>query len=309
MYSRAHGIAEKDDEYTIRYFDNRSPQIKAQMDEELKHGDLQLYRGPSVDEMPKPKHVTADFTSGVSTKGGSPKVVDAKKKPRGKKNNRKREILSSMKGQESAQQDPSAEYREEITNYLDSFESVQANITGVIWPSIEDMQAASNSSLVYEAAFAVYAHLTMAPVSISGPFAYGMHALDDYEDWLISSGASNETMTLVYAIDGILIDLYQTAWRNATTALSATHLVENLGVLADYLDPRDQSLLPDDFKNVDPTGDEKYDVFLPPENRFVYVATNDTTSATMVQSPRFANDTAIGTASASVIQNSFSTGL
>ncbi|KAL8646918.1 MAG: hypothetical protein Q9226_006656 [Calogaya cf. arnoldii] len=142
------------------------------------------------------------------------------------------------------------------------------NTTDLIWPFIEDTLAASNSSLVYEAAFAVYAHLTMAPVAISGPFAYGMHEFDEYENWLLESGASNETMTMVYAIDGILIDLYEAAWQEATAALGATELRDDFDFLADYLDPKDRSLLPDSFVNVDSTGDDKYDVFLPPANGF-----------------------------------------
>lgn len=106
------------------------------------------------------------------------------------------------------------------------------------------------------------------PVAVSGPFAFGMHALDEYEDRLVASGASDETMTLVYAIDGILIDLYETAWQNATAALDATDLQEDFEFLADYLDPKDRSLLPDYFVNVDSAGDDRYNVFLPPEDGF-----------------------------------------
>ncbi|KAL9582411.1 MAG: hypothetical protein Q9212_003316 [Teloschistes hypoglaucus] len=206
MYGQAHKIAADREGYTLRYFDNRSATSKKDMDEQLQAGDLLLYRGPKVDGFPTPKHPTVDHRSGVSDNG---KIVDSKKATSGAKKNHKRDVLHSMKAQEPAHQDPNVEYRQDISDYLNAFHSVQANTTDVIWPLIEDMLAASKSSLVYEAAFAVFAHLTMAPVTISGPFAFGMHALDDYEDWLVASGASNETMTLVHAIDGILIDLYQ----------------------------------------------------------------------------------------------------
>ncbi|KAI4207646.1 MAG: hypothetical protein LQ346_000453 [Caloplaca aetnensis] len=241
----------------IRYYDNRSKATKDAMTKEMVSGELQLYRGPKIDGWPIPKHVTADFTSSGSRKGGA---------KAGK--NQKRSVLGNMKDQENNQQDPSSEYRDEINDLLDAYDVVQRNATDVIWPFIENMLAASNSSLVYEAAFAVYAHLTMAPVAVSGPFAYGMHALDEYEDGLVESGASNETMTMVYAIDGILIDLYETAWQNATAALDATDLPEDFEFLADYLDPKDRSLLPDYFVNVDSAGNDRYEVFLPPANGF-----------------------------------------
>lgn len=277
MYGQAHQIAKDREGYTLRYFDNRSAALKKDMDEQLQAGELLLYRGPKVDGLPTPKHPTADHRSGVSDKG---KIVDSKKATGGRKKNDKRDVLDSMKAQEPANQDPSAEYRKELSDYLDAFHAVQANTTDVIWPFIEDMLAASNSSLVYEAAFAVFAHMTMAPVTVSGPFAFGMHALDDYEDWILASGASNETMTLVYAIDGILIDLYQTAWDNATTALSKTDLPKNLERLADFLDPDDRSLLPAGFTTVDPAVSDMYEVFLPPEDRFVDITSNDSSSAT-----------------------------
>ncbi|KAL8909704.1 MAG: hypothetical protein Q9207_000013 [Kuettlingeria erythrocarpa] len=76
------------------------------------------------------------------------------------------------------------------------------------------------------------------------------------------SGASNETMTMVYAIDGILIDLYGTAWQNATAALDATNLPGYFAFLADHLDPRDRPLVPDYFVSVDPAGDDRHDFFL-----------------------------------------------
>ncbi|KAI4121697.1 MAG: hypothetical protein LQ338_006228 [Usnochroma carphineum] len=282
MHGQAHEAVKQDpDSWTIRCVDNRSQATKDDMKKQMENGELQLYRGPNVDGMPSPKHPTADFRSGVSIQGPklrSGKIVDAKKNTGRGKKNQKRSILGDMKGQEGAQQDSSNEYRNRITDYLDAFELVQKNTTNVIWPFIETMLAASNSSLVYEAAFAVYAHMTMAPVSVSGPFAYGMHALDDYEDRLVASGASNETMTVVYAIDGILIDLYETAWQNATAAANAVGLLEDLQFLADYLDPKDPSLLPDDFTKVDPAGDDIYDVFLPPENRFVNVTTSEAVS-------------------------------
>ncbi|KAL8775453.1 MAG: hypothetical protein Q9194_003749 [Teloschistes cf. exilis] len=277
MYRQAHQIAEGREGYTLRYFDNRSAASKKDMDEQLQAGDLLLYRGPKVDGFPTPKHPTADHRSGVSDKG---KIVDSKKATSGRKKNHKRDILDSMKAQEPAHQDPNAEYRQEINDYLDAFHSVQANATDVIWPFIEDMLAASNSSLVYEAAFAVFAHLTMAPVTISGPFAFGMHALDDYEDWLVASGASNKTITLVYAIDGILIDLYQTTWDNATTALSKTDLPQHLELLADFLDPDDRSMLPAGFTTVDPAVSDMYEVFLPPEDGIVDIASNGLMSTT-----------------------------
>ncbi|KAL8847730.1 MAG: hypothetical protein Q9221_007250 [Calogaya cf. arnoldii] len=245
------------EESKITFHDNRSKATKEAMDKEIGTGELQLYRGPKVDGMPTPKHVTADFSSGSS-----------KRRKKNPKENAKRGVLESMKDQEHSQQDPSSEYREEIGRLLDAYDVVQKNTTDLIWPFIEDMLAASHSSLVYEAAFAVYAHLTMAPVAISGPFAYGMHGFDEYEDRLVESGASNETMTMVYAIDGILIDLYQAAWQKATATLDATELRDDFDFLADYLDPKDRSLLPGSFVNVDSAGDDRYDVFLPPVNGF-----------------------------------------
>ena len=151
------------------------------------------------------------------------------------------------------------------------------NVSDLIWPVIQDMLAFSNSSLVYGAAFSLYTELTMAPVSVMGPFKGGMHSLDQYEDSLQASGASDATMNLVYAIDGILIELYQTAWDNATALANATGLLGDLAVLADYLNPMDRTLLPDGYDDVDVNVADQYGLFVPSEDRYVN-ATSDFTA-------------------------------
>ena len=193
-----------------------------------------------------------------------------------KQTDRKRDVLQSMKDQESDQQDSTATFRDNLAGYLDALGVIQANATDIIWPFIDEMLSVSNSSLVYDAAFSIFAHLTMALVAISGPFAYGMHALDEHEDQLEASGASDDTITLAYAIDGILIDLYLSVWNNCTTALDVTGVAKSLDTLTDYLSPKNPSLLPDSFEKVDSALDDTYRISEPPEDRFVDVVSDET---------------------------------
>ncbi|KAL9611168.1 MAG: hypothetical protein Q9167_004190 [Letrouitia subvulpina] len=282
MYRQMKEFVKKHPEYSVVYHDWRSDAVKADMNKQMKNGELQFYRGPKVDGIPSPKHQTADFTSGVSrdSRSRSPKIVDSKdRKYRDRDHKSKRGIVENIQHhdtKEGSHQDSNDQYRDQIDEYLDAFSSVQKNASIIVQHFIDNMLATSNSSLVYEAAFAVYAHITMAPVSISGPFAYGMHGFDEYEDQLIASGASEDTMTLVYAIDGILIDLYQTAWDNATEAANANGLLDDLEFLSDYLTPKDQSLLPKNYDKIPYEGDDPYSMFLPPEDRFVSATANVT---------------------------------
>ena len=105
------------------------------------------------------------------------------------------------------------------------------------------------------------------------PFTGGMHSLDQYEDILQASGASDAIMPLVYAKDEILFELYQTAWDNATALANTTGLLGDLTILADYLSPTDRILLPDGYDDVDVNTVDKFGMFVPSEDRYVNVTT------------------------------------
>lgn len=268
--------AEKENpDYTLRYFDHRDDSMKAEMQRELDAGTLRLYGGPEVKGYPKPKHPSADFTSGIGKqrddedrdRSRSPTIVD--RKTTRDKSPRKRSGIGEIQSHEGDYQDPTNGYKDQIDSYIDAMHLAQNNITDLIWPTIENMMASSNSALIYDAAFSLYAEMTMAPVSVMGPFVGGMHAFDQYEDSLVASGASEATMTLIYAMDEILIKLYQTAWENATAAANATDLLGDLTVLAEYLTPADRSLLPDRFDAVDVNAVDNFASFVPSKDRYV----------------------------------------
>ena len=268
--------AEKENpDYTLKYFDHRDDSTRAEMQRELDAGTLRLYGGPEVKGYPKPKHPSADFTSGVGKRrddedrdrSRSPTIVD--RKTTRDKSPRKRSGIGEIQSHEGDYQDPTNGYKDQIDSYIDATHLAQNNITDLIWPTIENMMASSSSALVYDAAFSLYAEMTIAPVSVMGPFVGGMHAFDQYEDSLVTSGASEATMTLVYAMDEILIKLYQTAWENATAAANATDLLGDLAVLAEYLTPADRTLLPDGFDAVDENAVDNFASFVPSEDRYV----------------------------------------
>lgn len=106
------------------------------------------------------------------------------------------------------------------------------------------MLAASNSSLVYDTAFGVYAYLTMAPVVVNRAIYLRHAALDEYVDRSVEAGGSNEIIILVYAVDGILIELYETAWQNAAQ-LQSPYTLDNwkdLALVLRYMIVREETL-------------------------------------------------------------------
>ncbi len=92
---------------------------------------------------------------------------------------------------------------------------------------------------------------------VMGPFLYGMHAFDYYED-AIRNSTDNETMAAIIAIDDFLINLYQTTWNKAYDALDSSGLLHDLDILAQCLTSNDTSVAD---LNEDPTTTDSINEF------------------------------------------------
>ncbi|KAI4245310.1 MAG: hypothetical protein LQ352_006604 [Teloschistes flavicans] len=127
---------------------------------------------------------------------------------------------------ETAQETFDAQYQEYVEAYL----AVRSNATDLIMPFIGEMVNGSNSNIVWAAAWEIMSLADPDIIVLGGPVAQGMHCFEWMEDG-ISNKTDNETMSSILAIDGLVIDAYQTAWNQANDALESSGLQEQLKIL------------------------------------------------------------------------------
>ena len=148
---------------------------------------------------------------------------------------------------------------EELQEYLDAWIIVRDNATDILWPFLLDMLEGTNSSLVINAAWSVYAHMIPTHFDVRGPFSYGWTSLyAQEEEWAMSANISNATLTEMYAIDDVLLDLYGTAWDGGFQALNSSGLLDDLDHLTQVIQSYNASL---PVSNLNPDGSDPYEDF------------------------------------------------
>ena len=198
----------------------------------------------------------------------------------------KRDIIGGINGQENSNSSSQPNEESLYQEYVAAMEVIQGNASAILFPFLNDMINGSNSSLVYEAAWAVQSNMISTDEVVIGPFWGGGNSFQDWEDqWLLTHGfyiaddgsivvpsnyTANQTRVTndtvrelkdMLAVNAILLDKYEAAYNNGSDAVNATNL---LGLLDDYaylLDTNDTSIIPSNelSPNTLTTGaDDKY---------------------------------------------------
>ncbi|KAI4157342.1 MAG: hypothetical protein LQ342_008352 [Letrouitia transgressa] len=131
--------------------------------------------------------------------------------------------------------------KQEYQEYLQAYDAVRSNATNLIMPYIENMVNGSNSAAMWDAAWEIASLADPEIILVGGPFFYGMHAMDFYEDEAMNK-TDNETMTSYFAIDEVLITQYQDTWNKCYKALNSSGLLHDLDVLQAALWTNDTAL-------------------------------------------------------------------
>ena len=113
-------------------------------------------------------------------------------------------ITTEEGGPTSGNGDPTESQMANFQLCLNTFNSVQANITNLIIPALAPLVQPTNNSMVLEMAWSIYSQLTGSSVLVVGPYLNGMHCFDALEaryfkDHNISSNATSfDTQTQQY---------------------------------------------------------------------------------------------------------------
>lgn len=138
----------------------------------------------------------------------------------------------------------------EFTLLWDAFHAVQSNISDTIFPFLDAMINNTNSSLLYEAAWSIWADLTASNEYTAGPFSNGMHSFDALEDAYLKANNVTEddpTFQNMLVVNAILLDSYTTTWTQAFAAVNGSGLIQQLQTLAGYLLTNDTAVAPASF--------------------------------------------------------------
>lgn len=150
--------------------------------------------------------------------------------------------LDNLYGQSSdSTSDPGNDLTNEAAQFelfYEAFQTVQTNISTLIFPILQTMVNNSNASTIYHAAWSIWAELTMADDIVDGPFSSGFNRLAAIEDDY--ARANNMSMTsdaykTMLAVNGVLINKYETAWNQSLKAVNASGLLDLRDTLADNL--------------------------------------------------------------------------
>ena len=150
--------------------------------------------------------------------------------------------LDNLYGQSSDSiSDPGNDLTNEAAQFelfYEAFQTVQTNISTLIFPILQTMVNNSNASTIYHAAWSIWAELTMADDIVDGPFSSGFNRLaaieDDYARANNMSTTSDAYKTML-AVNGVLINKYETAWNQSLKAVNASGLLDLRDALADNL--------------------------------------------------------------------------
>lgn len=156
--------------------------------------------------------------------------------------------------------------------YFQAFTVAQSNASTILIPIVKNMMSRSNSSLVWNAAWSLFADLTGSSPSIIGPFSFGFNSIQSLEDHIFASLSTNSSMLnqtmvakngknatieltkdMIMATTGEAITIYNEGWANATAALNATGLMPVMAMLASRMSPTNQSVIPSQFSSKAPS--------------------------------------------------------
>lgn len=156
----------------------------------------------------------------------------------------------------------------DFQEYLEAYEAAQGNASDLIFPILDEMLNGTNSSIVYDAAWSIYADLTGTSPMIVGPFMYGMHSLNWIEDQIFANSTNttsgtnmteSQFQTDIMSMHAVLLDLYSTAWTKSVAALNATGLLDDMQTLSAYLSTNDTSVMPAGYSTwIDKSYDSRY---------------------------------------------------
>ena len=129
-----------------------------------------------------------------------------------------------------------------------AYQTVRSNATELLYPVINEILSSSNLTIIHDLAFSLL-QIVGTPQYIKGPFMYGIVNFDWWEDQITRNMTdeekqNNPNVQLMYAQNGLLIELYQQAWDEGTAAANATGFLSDLDTLASYLITNDSSVVP-----------------------------------------------------------------
>lgn len=166
----------------------------------------------------------------------------------------KRDGLDNISNQENEANSGATNTPDQLSTdfqtYLEAYVGAQNNASNLILPILDEMLNGTNSSIVYDAAWSIYADLTGTSPMVIGPFIYGMHSLDWIEDQMFANSTNSTTraesqyQTEVLAMHAVLLDLYNYGWSKSIDVLNTTGLLDDMHTLSAYLSSNDTSIMP-----------------------------------------------------------------
>ena len=162
----------------------------------------------------------------------------------------KRDInqISNINSQISDQKTTSTDLQQQYELNLLAYQTVSANATELLFPVIDQLLAKSNLTIIHDMAFSLL-QIVGSPQFMVGPFMYGTTDFDWFEDQITRNMTDEQkqndpNVQLMYAQDGLLIELYEQAWANGTVAANVTGYLSDLEALASHLITNDTSIIP-----------------------------------------------------------------
>jgi len=143
-----------------------------------------------------------------------------------------------------------AEKRASFQNQYTAFQIAQANISAAIFPVLNEITDGSNSTLVYNLAWSIWAELIASTDYVSGPCSHGLHAFDAIEDEYAKANHLSEDdpqMMRFLAVTAVLADLYEYGWAESVKAANKTGLLADFAILTRNLAVEDPSVPPAGF--------------------------------------------------------------
>jgi len=156
--------------------------------------------------------------------------------------------ITNINSQISDQTTTTTDLQQQYELNLLAYQTVSANATELLFPVIDQILASSNLTIIHDMAFSLL-QIVSAPQSMVGPFMYGTTDFDWLEDQITHNMTDEQkqndpNVQLMYAQNGLLIQLYEQAWANGTAAANATGYLSDLETLASHLITNDTSVIP-----------------------------------------------------------------
>lgn len=156
--------------------------------------------------------------------------------------------ITNINSQISSQTTTTTDLQQQYELNLLAYQTVSANATELLYPVIDSILASSNLTIIHDMAFSLL-QIVGSPQSMVGPFMYGTTDFDWFEEQITHNMTDKQkqndpNVQLMYAQNGLLIELYEQAWANGTAAANATGYLRDLENLASHLITNDTSIIP-----------------------------------------------------------------